>query len=270
MPAPLLAMFLLAAALQSQAPSPLADLTPDEHTRFAAASKSFSASQFAEALPVFKVLLQAHPDNLVLAKYASEAALDTGETLFASKTLLPIEAAHPDDWQATVLLTRLYAERGDKLNRDKEMDKMADFRKRGITPANMTQYIVEKDHLPNGKLMILWNSLVPWGNFKVVNYARVFDPDGKLLLRITVETSDIDQIGFAKEHPQEAAFGDRRYSIDTYSTGPTQANGQHTETQALMGFLDKKPTYDEVRTRFLSIAQGQAAPAATNEHAAPK
>jgi len=266
----LLAALLLAAALQTQAHSPLADLTPDEHVRFDAATKSFNAGQFAMSLPVFKALLQAHPDNLLIAKYASEAALDTADTAFASATLKPIEAAHPDDWQAAVLLTRFYAETGDKPNRDKEMAKMADLQKRGITPRTMTQYIVEKDHLPNGKLVILWNSLVPWGNYKVCNYARVLDSEGKLILRITLETSDIDQIGFAKEHPQEAAFGDRRYSIDTYSTGPVQANGQRTETQGLIGFLDKKPTYDEVRSKFLAIAQGQSVPAATNEHPAAK
>lgn len=266
---PILASLLLAALLQAQAPSPLADLTPDEHVRFDAAAKSFNAGQFAMALPVFKTLVLAHPGNLLLAKYASEAALDTADTAFASATLKPIEAAHPDDFQAAILLTRLYAETGDKANRDREMAKLADLSKRNLLPRNMTQYIVEKDHLPNGRLVILFNSITPWGMYKVVNYARVFDPQGTLLFRITLETSDIDQVGFAKEHPQEAAFGDRRYSIDTYTTAPAQANGQRTETQALLGFLDKKPTYDEVRARFLDIAQGKGpGPAATNQHPA--
>jgi hypothetical protein len=267
----LVAALLLASVLQTPAPSPLADLTPDEHVRFDAAAKSFHGGQFAMALPVFKSLLLAHPDNLLIAKYASEAALDTADRDFASATLKPIEAAHPDDWQAAVLLTRLYAETGDKANRDKEMAKMADLQKRGVTPPTLTQYIVEKDHLPNGRMVILWTSLVPWGNYKVYNYARVLDANGKVLLRITLESGDFDQPAFAREHPQEAAFGDRRYSIDTYSTGPVQANGQRTETQGLIGFLDKKPTYDEVRARFLDIAQGKgAAPAATNEHPAAR
>jgi len=266
MPMPLLATLLLAVALQTA--SPFADLTPDEHVRLDAATKSFNAGQFAMALPVFKTLLAAHPGNLVLSKYASEASLDTGDTAFASATLKPIEAAHPDDWQAAVLMTRFYAETGDKANRDREMDRLAEFRKKGVTPPNMTQYIVEKVHLPGGKMVILWNSLVPWGNYKVCNYARVFDADGKLLFRITLETGDFDQPGFAKEHPQEAASGGRRYSIDTYSTGPAQANGQRTETQGLIGFLDKKPTYDEVKARFLEIAAGKATPSATNQHPA--
>jgi len=71
---------------------------------------------------------------------------------------------------------------------------------------------------------------------------------------------------FAKEHPQEAAFGDRRYSIDTYSSGPVQANGQHTEIHGTIGFLDIKPTYNEVRTRFLAVAQGQASAMSSTVH----
>jgi hypothetical protein len=246
----------------------MAALTPDEHVRFDAAAKSFSAGQYAMALPVFKALVASHPENLTLAKYASEATLDTADTAFASATLKLIEAAHPDDWQASVLMTRLYAEGGDKANRDKEMAKLAELEKQGRIPRNVTQYIVEKDRLPDGRLMILFQSLVPWGNYKIANYARILDADGKVVFRITLESSDIDQIGYAKEHPQEAAFGDRRYSIDTYSTGPAQPNGQRTETQGLIGFLDKKPTYDEVRAKFLAIAQGQNRPAATNQHPA--
>ncbi len=35
------------------------------------------------------------------------------------------------------------------------------------------------------------------------------------------------------------------------------------------GFAQKQPTYDEVRTRFLAIANGQNQPAASTTHPIP-
>jgi hypothetical protein len=74
-------------------------------------------------------------------------------------------------------------------------------------------------------------SLVPWGNYNVYAIGRVTDSIGKLFLRITLESDDFDQPGFAKDHPDHAGKGMRRFSIDSYRETGVDSSGQRTQTQ---------------------------------------
>ncbi len=267
-----LALFLLASlhinaaqatTSQSQQPrSPnesLTALTPEQHQQYDAASKDFSAGNYADALVIYKSLLAAHPGDPLFSKFAAEAAINTGDTAYAIQTLQPIEARNADDWQAATLLARAYAESGDKQHRDAEMLRLADLHKRGITPPRLTQYIIEKIHADN-RVIILFNSLEPWGNYKIQNYARVLDNDGHLLLLVTLESGDFDQPLFAKEHPKEAAAGARSYSLDGYKDTGVNAGGQKTQTHYTFKFFVGQPTYDVVRQDIIEAATGKASP----------
>jgi len=44
---------------------------------------------------------------------------------------------------------------------------------------------------------------------------RQWDANNTLVRQITLESNDVDQVGFAKEHPDMAAKGTRRFSMDT-------------------------------------------------------
>jgi hypothetical protein len=233
-----------------------AKLSPEEKQSYDQAAKDFGAEKFGVALPVFKTLLAAHAGDVFLSKMAGESAIDVGDYKLAAETLQPALKQNPDDWMLVALTTRVYAETGDKAHRDAGMAHMAELYKRGLTPKQMTQYIVEKD-MVGDKKVIIWNSLVPWGNFKVYNYARVFDQDGKMVERIQLESGDFDQPLWAKQHPKEAAAGGRMFSLDSYFEGPPNASGQRSTSQALNGFLDGQPTYDEVREYFMAIASGK-------------
>jgi hypothetical protein len=244
-----------------------ARLSPEEKEQFNAANKDFNAQKFAEALVVYKALLAAHAGDPLLSKMAGESSIDVGDPKYTLELLLPVEAQNPDDWQAAALLGRVYAEAGDKEKRNAEMARLEALYKRGVTPKGLTQYILEKVHVGD-KLVIIFNSFEPWGNFKVYNYARVLDSQGRLLSRITLESSDFDQPLWAKQHPEQAAAGGRMFSLDGYADGGTNAAGQHTETHATYGFLDGRPTYDQVRADFINIASGKGGPLSSNTHPA--
>lgn len=247
----------LTAAAQTPAPTnPLEGFTPEQLTRFTAASNQFTSRHFTQALPLFKELISVHPENMMLAKYGSQAAMEAGDYAFAAATLKPIEAAHPEDWQTTMLMARVYAASGDKLGRDREIARMADLHRRGVTPASLKQHIVESVHLADGKVLTIYNSFEPWGVYKVYNYAQLQDADRRMLMRLTLESSDGDQPQFAKEHPAEAAAGARRFSLDGYRTDAAQTGAPATETHFTYGFLDQRPTYDQVRDDFVAIAEG--------------
>jgi len=231
-------------------------LSSEEQQSFHTAGIEFNANKFPDALAKFKALLAAHPGDSFLSKMVGESALNTGDTQLALSTMQPVDREHPDDWQASSLMARIYAETGDKAKRDAEFAHMTDLYKRGLTPKGFTQYLVEKVPVGDKQIMI-FNSLVPWGNFKVYNSARVFDADNKMVLRIQLESADFDQPLWAKQHPKEAAAGGRMFSLDGYSQGPANASGQAATSQALYGFLDARPTYDEARGYFISIATGK-------------
>jgi hypothetical protein len=243
-------------------------LTPEQKQQFDQAGKLFNVSKFSESLTIFKALLLAHPTDPLFSKFAAEAALNTGDRAQTLTILQSLDKSDPDDWQAVALQARAYTEMGDKPHSAAAIARLSDLYARHLVPANQTQYIIEQVEA-EGRRILIWNSFVPWGNFKVHNYARVFDADGQLLLRITLESSDFDQTQFAKEHPAEAAAGARRFSLDGYRTAPPNAAGQKTETHITFAFLDSKPTYDEVRADFIKIATGKSIPMSENLHPIP-
>jgi hypothetical protein len=234
-------------------------LSPQQKQQFDEAGKSFSGQHYADALAIYKRLLNELPGDAVLSKFASEAALYAGDTSFALSTLKPLAQADPDDWQAAALLTRACAESADISCRDSGMAHMLDLHRRGITPPRMQRYIVERVKVGEN-ILLIWMSLEPWGPYKVYALGQVFDGEGKIFLRATVESSDFDQPIFAKQHPEEASKGMRSFSLDGYRETGLNSNGQRTQTHSTYKFFVGQPSYETVREEFVKIASGKAMP----------
>jgi hypothetical protein len=223
------------------------------------AMAAFQAQRYAEALGILNDLRDRHPRDPVLAKFASEASINTGDRAFAIATLTPLLQTDPSDWQAVGLLARACAESSDTACRDAQMSHMLDLHRQGLTPAGVNDYPVE--HIAVGaNTLIVSRSLEPFGRYKIYALGKVSNPDGKLFLTITIESNDSDQPGFAKEHPKEAAQGMRLFSLDAYAeTGLNQA-GQRTQTHYTFQFFNGQPTYDVIRESFIKVAGGKASP----------
>jgi tetratricopeptide repeat protein len=235
----------------------IAKLNPQQKQQFDAAAKAFNGKQYTDAIAAYKQLLGELPGDAVLSKFASEAALNSGDPSYALNAMKPIAQADPDDWQAAALLTRACAESGDASCRDAGIAHMLELHARGITPRNMQQYIVEQVKVGENFLLIR-TSLEPWGPYKVYALGQVMDTEGKIFLRATVESNDTDQRLFAKEHPDEAAKGMRRFSLDSYQETGLNSGGQRTQTHATYKFFVGQPSYEVVREEFLKIAAGKA------------
>ncbi len=239
----------------------IARLNLQQKQQFDDAWKAYQQHQYAESLAMYQALLKDFPGDPILLKFESEDQLGSGDAASALAALKPIEQADPDDWQAASLLARACAETGDKACRDAQIAHMLDLHARGITPPRFQQYAVENVKVDDKNLLIN-TSLVPWGNYKIYAMAKLTDSTGKLLMSITLESNDFDQPGFAKEHPDDAAKGVRRFSIDTYTETGTDSAGNRTQTQGLYKFIDGQPSYEAIRGEFLKIAAGQGAPIA--------
>ena len=234
-------------------------LTVPQRQQFEEATKAYRGRQFADSLAIFKQLLKEMPTDAILQKFASESALNNGDDGFALSLLKPITEADPDDWQAAAMLTRACAETGDKACRDAGIAHMIDLHSRGLTPATMQDYLVEKVKA-GANTMAIDTSLVPWGYYKVYAYAKVTDADGKLSLSISLESNDLDQPRFAKEHPDEAAKGIRQFSLDAYRETGLNSDGKRTQTHFTFKFFDGQPSYETIREDFLKVANGEIKP----------
>ncbi len=107
--------------------------------------------------------------------------------------------------------------------------------------------------------MLIRTSLEPWGPYKVYDLGQVLDSDGKIFLRITLESSDGDQPMFAKEYPKEAE-GLRRFSLDAYRETDLNSNGQRTQTHFTYKFFVGQPSYENVRDEFVKIVERKSQP----------
>jgi hypothetical protein len=240
-------------------------ITPSQQIQLGAATTAFSSHQYADALVSFKSLLKDLPAEPLLAKFASDSALQLGDADFAVAQLKPVVAANPDDWQALAMLTRAYAQSGDRINRDAGIARMLVLHKRGVTPPALKDYVVEWIKAGDNALLIR-TSLEPWGYYKTYDFGEVFDNKGALFLSISIESSDLEQPLFAKNHPKEASEGMREFSLDAYRETGLNAAGQRTQTHYTFGFFTGQPTYDTVREEFVKIANGQVKPVSSTSN----
>jgi hypothetical protein len=258
-------LVLLSVAVTCVAQQPASPpLTPEQQALFAAARKDFSEHHPEFALEKMKQLHTMVPENSMIADGTAETAVTLGDDAYAISLLKQQTTAHPDDSFALEWLTRAYAESGDTSGRDAEIAAVVKLHETTTNEQfrRSDRFIVERVKLSNGYLDMYY-AIIPFSQYHVYMLGRQVDANNALVRQITLESNDFDQPAFAKEHPDLAAKGVRRFSMDTYSAGKPGPNGTMTQTQALIGFIDGQPSYDETKERMLKVANGETPPAAT-------
>jgi hypothetical protein len=254
----------LPATLSAQAPAN--SLTPEQQQRFQAAQQEFQAKDFTKALADMRSLLAESPDNRSLALGTAETALEAGQAPAALDLLKAYEAKHPDDWSPLTYETRAYAETGQEEKRDALLARLIALRKTSSDPQlqKLAQFLVERVRTDKGHVDIFY-SLKPYSAYNTAETAYVFNAEGQRYYRVTLESSDLDQATWAKEHPDLAAKGMRVFTIDGYSSLVSNGNNTGTYTHSTYAFLDGQPTYNVFRQRALAIVAGQANPMSSSK-----
>ncbi len=246
----------------------LATLTSEQRAQFDRGGRAFVTRDYPAALDTFRALLPELPPAgapyALAGKYAAEAALNTGDRAFALKTLEPIAAANPQDWQAQVLLARGYAESGMGAERDAALARLAAIHKDTASPgaAGLKVFLIENIALPNGAIS-LWYSLEPWGSYHTYLFGRVYNQAHQQILRLALESGDADQPLFAKTYPELAARGEREFSLDGYGPDARNADGQLIQSHYTYGFFEGRPPYDIVRKQMIEAAEGERKPSSS-------
>ena len=256
--------FLLGGYFSAAQQPAVPPLTAEQQTLFNAAKKDFGERHPELALEKMKQLHAMVPENPTITDGTAETAVTLGDDAYALSLLKPWVATHSEDSFALEWLARAYAESGDAAGRDATI---AAVLKLHQTTTNeqfkrADRFVVERVKLAQG-LLDIYYALVPFSPYHIHMLGRQVDANNALVRQITLESNDIDQVSFAKEHPDMAAKGVRRFSMDTYSASRPGPNGTATQTQALIGFMDGQPSYDEVKARMLKVAGGEISPAAS-------
>jgi hypothetical protein len=167
----------------------------------------------------FKLCISRVPGNIKVSEFLAEAALNTGNIPLAISLMQPIRQSSPVRWQASALLARAYAESNRDAERDAEIANLQRLHDTKAYPrlAQTQQFLLEFHKTPTGSVRI-WYSLEPWGKSRVYLFARIYDIDGQEKLHVTLDSSDFEQISWAKAHPKEAAAGQQIFFLDSYSS----------------------------------------------------
>ena len=76
------------------------------------------------------------------------------------------------------------------------------LRQHKLTPPKMEDYVLERMKVGEN-VMTIRCSLVPWGPYKIYYIGQVADAKGVTFLHISLESSDGDQVLFAKQHREK-------------------------------------------------------------------
>jgi tetratricopeptide (TPR) repeat protein len=215
--------------------------------------------KFNEAIADAKTLLAKTPDSPQVNKLVGAVLLDAEKPADALTYFQKASELDPADDNVHALLLQAYAEMGDKTHRDEQRTILRGYHSDGkhSNVASAQGFMIET--FPVGdKLVQAYEFYEPVGRYHFYYRFNVFDSSGKLERFYALESDDIDQAGYAKEHPKEAAAGERRFSIDSY-----QQTNPNSVTQGLIGFIDGQPTYDDLRARIVKAVSTNQAPAAT-------
>ena len=231
-------------------------LSAEQNAARSKAEKDFKESRWSDAFNEFKALHEELPDNATITEFLAESSLNIGKLDYAHDLLDPLVKSAPNRWEALALLTRYYAETNDDSARDKGLAELQEMHDSGRHPRLSAQdtILLERHATADGGNVGIWYSLKPWGSFKAYLYARYSDKDGHETSYMTLESSDMDQTLWAKQHPTEAAAGQRMFSLDFYRVPVKNPDGTSTGFHATMGFFDGRPPYDQIRDRMISSA----------------
>lgn len=93
---------------------PLADLNLENRTLFDAFRDAAQTGRNADVVADGKKLLASIPSKSRLTDFVTqitaESAVETGDTSYSLNLIKPLSDAHPEDWHAAALLTRVYAD----------------------------------------------------------------------------------------------------------------------------------------------------------------
>jgi tetratricopeptide (TPR) repeat protein len=214
-----------------------------ELTRQAVAA--FQANDCPSVIKLFRQVTASNPADIVAYNMSGNCALrlkDYPAAIDAFKHALQIRA---DEWHNISGLIHAYTLAGMTQERDELLKHIGELERDGKLPDNFS-YVFETFQVGNQQVEVAKYPKI--SGFYGERYRfNVYNKDGMLVFRVALESAELEQPQWAKEHKELAAAGDRKFSLDGYSP-----EGHYT-----YGFYDGEPEYPKLREEVEQVLTGK-------------
>jgi tetratricopeptide (TPR) repeat protein len=231
--------------LQDAAKAPLQAGGQDTRELIRQAVAAFQANDCPSAIKLFRQVTASNPTDIVAYNMSGNCSLrlkDYPAAIDAFKHALQIQA---DEWHNISGLIHAYTLAGMTRERDELQKHIGELERDGKLPDNFS-YVFETFQVTNQQIEV---SKYP----KITGYYgeryrfNVYNKDGMLHFRVALESAELEQAVWAKEHKELAAAGGRKFSLDGYSS-----EGHYT-----YGFYDGEPEYPKLREEVEQVLTGK-------------
>ncbi len=208
-----------------------------------------------QALREAEAILNSHPGNAEASFMIGTLLLDTGRPDEALVCFRNAQAAWPGSTDVHAGLLEAYAETGDRRNRDVERAILRGYHSDGHHPnaARTSGIVVERFHVGD-KLIEAVEYFEPQGPDHVWYRFTEYDEKGLTLGSYAFAADDADQTAYRLQHPDIAGSTLHRFALESFFSG----------TSSTVGNIDGAPTYDDFRTRVVSVVQAETTTASAS------
>jgi tetratricopeptide (TPR) repeat protein len=221
------------------------------------AKQALSKGDYASAEKLLTAYVKDNPGNAEALALQGNVFLELKRSPDAEHSFLAVIKLQPSLWSAQKSLVTAYATQGKWAEFDQQRTFLQQARAKGY-PGLSANDVDVIDVLYVGDDRYIVRAFAQLGGRFNNRYTFMhFGPDNKPDYWIACESDDVDQITFAKAHPQEAAAGQRSFSLDSYTGPKLAADGKsYTRTHGTIKFYpDGEPTYETVRADVWSVLE---------------
>ncbi|HUB18122.1 MAG TPA: hypothetical protein VL990_05770 [Acidobacteriaceae bacterium] len=200
------------------------------------------------ALDEAEAILDAHPGNAEASFMIGTLLLDYGKPGEALVCFRTAQAAWPSSSDVHAGLLEAYAETGDRKDRDVEREILIGYHSDGHHPtaARTTGIVIERFHAGD-KTIEATQYFAPQGPDHVWYRFTEYDDSGAILGSYAFAADDRDQAAYHQEHPDLVRSTLHRFALERSFPGASST----------IGTIDGAPTYDDFRSRIVSVVQAQ-------------
>lgn len=222
---------------------------------FAQVQAALQSGRNEDALRESQSILAAHPNSFEANRVNGIVLMMLGRYSEAQACFRKALDLNPSAVLVHTLLAEAYAEGGDRVHRDEERAVLKKLYADGqhAQISEKKGYVLERIKAGTTTIEAV-EFYEPVGHFHFYYEFRLLDAEGHDHGFIALESDDADQGLFHEQHKGDKKYDNMRmFSLDRYEGS----------SQALMGFIEGEPSYDDVRARVVKIVTEQAAPAAS-------
>jgi tetratricopeptide (TPR) repeat protein len=206
---------------------------------------AFQANDCPSAIKLFRQVTASNPADIVAYNMSGNCSLrlkDYPAAIDAFKHALQVQ---PDEWHNISGLIHTYTLGGMTQERDELQKHIEELEREGKLPDTFS-YVFETFQVANQQVEV--SKYPKIAGFYGERYRfNVYNKDGMLAFRVALESAELEQPRWAKEHKELAAAGGRKFSLDGYSP----------EGHYSYRFYDGEPDYPKLREEVEQVLTGK-------------